>query len=467
MPEKWYLLGKGFYTPMINAFGITSSLPITQDVINQTLKHLMNTYTLFRMCIKTNEDGVLCFCKMGTDTLNNIKAEIRIDTDWKIAVDELRDNHIFDFETGPLWKCIFLPNATINDNLGENPLQHNCVVIFIQDHSINDGIGSVEMMQTFMLILNELLDENEVDTHLSPPVLPMDYSLDLMHRNALKNILILLGQTLLTFKCMKCFLDWILDQSLPKQSDEQVVSDKDRKLQGEKTTRTDLKILGKKETRKLIQACKNNGCTVQGAIQAASNVALLRAFDTHGIKRPLDLKNCVPMDLRKRLPKILPGFQLGSYGYSKSIVLDFEEGVIQADAERLWKFARQITEVVRAKVKELLPLPMEMYILSGCTDRYFDRLMKLDMMRHHSLLISSLGRFTVPDSATTHARPVGFLFSTSASRFDLMFTAYAVTINDQLSISHSYYPHTTSASMTKDYIYEFQEVMELLIKDGK
>ena len=334
MPEKWYLAGKGFYTPMINAFGITSSLPMTQDVINQTLKHLMNTYTLFRMCIKTNEDGVLCFCKMGMNTLNSIKAEIRIDTDWKIAVDELRDNHIFDFETGPLWKCIFLPNATINDNLGGNPLQHNCVVIFIQDHSINDGIGSIEMMQTFMRILNELLDENEVDTHLSPPVLPLDYSLDLMDQmSALKKILILLGQTLLTFKCTTSFLDWIIDQSLPKQFEEQ--ADKHRKIEGEKTTRTDLKILGKKETRKLIQACKNNGCTVQGAIQAASNEALLRTFDEHGIKRPLDLKNYVPIDLRKRIPKILSRFQLGSYGYRMSIVLDIEEGVIEADTERL------------------------------------------------------------------------------------------------------------------------------------
>ena len=151
-----------------------------------------------------------------------------------------------------------------------------------------------------------------------------------------------------------------------------------------------------------------------------------------------------------------------------SIVLDIEEGVIEADAERLWKFARQTTEVVHAKVKEILPLPMGMYILSGCIDRYFDRLMKLEMMRHHSLLcVSSLGRFTVPDSATTHAKPVGFLFSPSASRCDLKFTAYAATINDQLSISHSYYPHTTSESMTKDYIREFEEVIEFLIKDGK
>ena len=106
----------------------------------------MNTYTLFRMCIKTNKDGVCCFCKMEADTLNNIKAEINNNMDWKIAVDELRENHILDFENGPLWKCIFMPNATINDNLGENPLQHNYVVIFIQDHCINDGIGSIEMM---------------------------------------------------------------------------------------------------------------------------------------------------------------------------------------------------------------------------------------------------------------------------------------------------------------------------------
>ena len=96
---------------------------------------------------------------METDTLNNIKVEIRINTDWKIAADEKREGNDFDFENGPLWKCIFLPNTAMNNDLTEDLLQHNCVVIFVQDHAINDGIGSVEMIKQFMSILNRLLDK--------------------------------------------------------------------------------------------------------------------------------------------------------------------------------------------------------------------------------------------------------------------------------------------------------------------
>ena len=88
--ENTQLASKGYYTPIVNAFGITSSLPITQDIINQTLKHLINIHTLFRMCVRRNKDGALSY-KMETGTLNNIKAEIRLDTDWKIAADENRE----------------------------------------------------------------------------------------------------------------------------------------------------------------------------------------------------------------------------------------------------------------------------------------------------------------------------------------------------------------------------------------
>ena len=176
--ENTQLASKGFYTPIVNAFGITSSVPVTQDIINQTLTHLINIHTLFRMCIRRNKDGALSFYKMDTDTLNNIKAEIRIDTDWKIAADEKREGNDFDFENGPLWKCIFLPNAAMNNDLTEDLLQHNCVVIFVQDHAINDGIGSVEMIKQFMSILNRLLDNRKVETSLSPPVLPTEYFLN-------------------------------------------------------------------------------------------------------------------------------------------------------------------------------------------------------------------------------------------------------------------------------------------------
>ena len=82
---------------------------------------------------------------MDVEVLNNIQVEIRDDTDWKIVTDEKRDSNVFYFENGPLWKCVFLPNATMNNTLTEDLLQYNCVVIFIQDHVINDGTGTVQM----------------------------------------------------------------------------------------------------------------------------------------------------------------------------------------------------------------------------------------------------------------------------------------------------------------------------------
>ena len=66
----------------------------------------------------------------------------------------------------------------MNNDLTEDLLEYNCVVIFVQDHAINDGIGSVEMIKQFMSILNRLLDNKKVETPLSPPVLPTEYFLN-------------------------------------------------------------------------------------------------------------------------------------------------------------------------------------------------------------------------------------------------------------------------------------------------
>ena len=68
-----------------------------------------------------------------------------------------KNKDIFDSENGPLWKCIFLPNASINNNGAENLLKYNCALIFVQDHAINDGVGTVQMMKDFLFILNQLL----------------------------------------------------------------------------------------------------------------------------------------------------------------------------------------------------------------------------------------------------------------------------------------------------------------------
>ena len=277
--ENTQFASKGFYTPIVNAFGITSSVPSTQDTINQTLKHLMNIHTLFRMCVKRNKDGVLCFYKMETDTLNNIKAEIHTDTEWKIAADKKREGHDFDFENSPLWKCIFLPNAAMNNDLIEDLLQHNCVVIFVQDHAINDGIGSVEMTKQFMSILNRLLDNKKVETPVSPPVLPTEYFLNQKHpMTAFQKSLKLLLPKLLRFKCTSPLLLWIINKFVIKN----VNVEEDSRT---KTNGSYLQMISRKETKNLVQACRNNGCTVQGAIQAAS-------------KR---INTSVTIDMRRRL----------------------------------------------------------------------------------------------------------------------------------------------------------------------
>ena len=84
--ERWYYALKGMGSPIVNGLGITSSVPLTPTIINETLKHLIRMHTLLRLCIRKNEDGVLSFYRMPTNTLNNIETEVREETDWENVI---------------------------------------------------------------------------------------------------------------------------------------------------------------------------------------------------------------------------------------------------------------------------------------------------------------------------------------------------------------------------------------------
>ena len=81
--ERWYYALKGMGSPIVNGLGITSSVPLTPTIINETLKRLMKMHTLLRACIRKNENGVLSFYKLPTKTLNIIETEVCEEADWE------------------------------------------------------------------------------------------------------------------------------------------------------------------------------------------------------------------------------------------------------------------------------------------------------------------------------------------------------------------------------------------------
>ena len=81
------------------------------------------------------------------------------------------------------------------------------------------------------------------------------------------------------------------------------------------------------------------------------------------------------------------------------------------------------------------------------------------------LLVSTLGSFSISESNTIFAKPTGFPFSVITTRFGPVFTTYAATLDDQMSITHSYYPHVTSKYIAREYFSKFKAILELLTKD--
>ena len=357
--ERYLHAAKG----MVTGIGITSNLPLTEAVVNQTLKHLMNMHTLLRMCIRKNEEDILYFRNMETNTKDKVQAEIRNGTNWNTVVDENTTSAIFDSENGPLWKCIFLPNATMNNDSEKNLSKYNCVVIFVQDHAINDGVGTMEMIKSFMIIVNQLLNKKAVDTKLSLPVLPQEYFLNKRYPiSAFQKGLILLGQVITSFELIAACLIWIRIKVTTNIFVQRVGLEEEKSQQFVKSSKSYLQILSKKETRNLVQACKNNRCTVQSAIQAASNVALAHILEKHGSQYSVNLMNFVPIDLRRILDNPM-AIQASAFGKRVLFELNIAKHILQLDTKQLWKLARDIRKVVHTRIDKQQHLNLQICLV--------------------------------------------------------------------------------------------------------
>ena len=460
--ERFYYGVKGMGSPIVNGLGITSSVPLTPTIINETLKHLMKMHTLLRMCIRKNEDGVLSFYKMAKNTSNSIEAEVREETDWETVIYlNQRKGDIFDSENGPLWKCIFLPNATIKNDSDENLLKYNSALIFVQDHAINDGVGTVFMMKNFMFILNQLLAGKKLETNISPPVLPLEYFLNQKFpMNVIKKCLIIFLQTLLSFECITSCIIWVKSKFETNILFERLEGERNSKCV--KTTRFHVHILKAKETKRLVQACRNNGCTVQGIIQAASNKALADILHARGVKGPVDLNTLVPVNLRRRLHDFSKQCKASTYVKGLKISQD----TLHLNSKCIWSLARNFSEGIHANVENNRYLEPLLYVKCVMIERYFNRVKKIGRSTNNvSLLVSSLGRFSISESNTVFAKPTGFPFSIITTTYGPAFITYAATFDDQMSITHTYYPHVTSEYITNEYITQFKAILEHLTKD--
>ena len=218
-----------------------------------------------------------------------------------------------------------------------------------------------------------------METPLSPPVLPTEYFLNQMHpMTAFQKCFKLLFQTLLSFKCTTSLLLWIINKFVIK--DVKVEEDSPTK-----TTRSHLQMFSRKETKNLVQACRNNGCTVQGTIQAASSVALLHILRKEGKKLPHKINTSVSLDMRRRLLDDSAEFLTGSHAAQLRKGIDIGEEILQLDRSTtlLWKFARQSTNALHTKIKENQHLVnVLMYVPAAFIEKHFSLLMKVCRLCH-------------------------------------------------------------------------------------
>ena len=190
---------------------------------------------------------------------------------------------------------------------------------------------------------------------------------------------------------------------------QQMGLEEERNPQCVKSTRCHVQIMKTKETRSLVQTCRKNGCTVQGIIQAVSNMAIADILHARGAKGPINVITCVPIDIRQRILDLSNQYQWSPYVKSLLIGHKTAKDSLLFNSKLLWNLARNFCNTVHSQIEKMPFLNSQCYIHCMVLERYFNRVKKINRRANDvSLVVSSLGRFAVSQSNITFQNQLDF-----------------------------------------------------------
>ncbi len=456
---------------MTSAIGVTSKIKLTEETIRDALYILMKRHALLSMCIRRNSDNMLHFYEMEVESVD---LTVREDCSWEKVVEETRGFDQFDTAYGPLWRVIFMPNAKLeantadcavenetnseaDDELENTEFAHNSVVVFVQDHAINDGVGTVTLNKDFIFILNELLNGREIDAARPPPMPPQEYYIN---KNKRANIMIhfikMLHLTLASFIPFAKIGMFVTNYSMLSNCFVKYCGlEKQRNREAKKTTRVQLRYLNLDETQMLVEKCKENECTVQGVIQAACNLALTKMMCDGGAKLPLTFFTGVPMDSRKRIIDGSYTNDCSEYG-GFLFILHYtkHDKAMNMNVESFWNVARYSSKQVHYEITRYWKwLHHTGDFLTLMLDQGYALEKYWNYGRGFSPIVAStIGKFTFMGYQDDMLiKPSGIMFSVAGHTSGPIFGTYAITIDGKMSISSTYYPHVTSDAKAREF----------------
>ena len=431
----------------VNHWGTVSSVllldseeELNQDHLRKALRLLPKRFPLLRMRI--NERGSEAFFE-EMDSPDTVDFEVfdGITADnWAEGFDAEINGALFNIETGPLWRVRLL-----KETLANGKFRNALVFTFL--HVTCDALSIFELQKTLLEFLTSLQRGEEVEVNslpLGPPVEAL--TSDLVKTSVLERLLF---SSFFVLQRVKTFFvkpepNQYLSVCPPVANSHPLVS---------KRTCLLSRNLSEEETRLLIKSCKENKCTVHGAITASTHLAMARILQPkQDIKTPVCVNSTYSISLRKDCQPKVNNDALGAYVSASTLSIPIPL-VDPGDEQGFWEFARACTrevhtQLVSGKHRNLLKFYKCIDIPTYCKMTEF----KYNEGRRSQIFnINNYGAQETNQSEESPYKFAGLYFGVHETTMGPTFGHNILTVDGKLYWAVNYFPHVTTKTQAEDF----------------
>ena len=432
----------------VNHWGTVSSVllldskeELNQDHLRKALSLLPKRFPLLRMRIK-ERGSEACFEEMESPDTVDFEVLDGITADkWEEGFDEEINGALFNTETGPLWRVRLL-----RETLVEGKFRNTLVFTFL--HVICDALSIFELQKKVLEFLTSLHSGEEFEVGS----LPFRPAMDSLMANVIYPSVgeKLLFSSYFTLQRVKTFFTKPQNLYLSVYPP---VAHSDRSV----TKKTCLlsRILSEEETRLLVTSCKENKCTVHGAITASTHLAMARILkqNKHDLQTPVSVESAYSVSLRKYCQPKVNDDEFGLYVCVSALTVPVPL-LYPDDKQGFWDFARACSREVHTQLSsgKHLTVP-KMY---HCIDipvycRMSDHKHN-EGRRPQIITITNCGALKTQQSEKSPYRFGGMYFGLRGEKLGHVFGNNILTVDGKLYWAVEHFPHVTTKTQAEDFI---------------
>lgn len=426
---------------------LKSKISLQDDHIHQALVILSQRQPMLRTVIvrKLRGNTTEKYFKLVPQDKPNIDIQRSkvLARDWVMAWPKIVCSE-FDTEKGPLWRANILQEEFLSDMK-----TYLNTILFVFSHSAVDGISSLKFCEQFLCNLNAIAEGCVIKEVQSLPMLPGAAEL-VSHKTQWPQWQKYLGLPRLS----RMLLRFLIPLQIRRMARNPFYSCYPPPIERKQEGKPMIEVceLTKKETSKLIAACKRNGCTVHGAMLTACNIAFSKLI-ARAPGKGISLESSSAVNVSRDCWPNVPEDYLGNFVAELRLKLP-----AQAELQHFWGSAKRTTVQLHEKVKRGLHLKDNVAMVETVGSDFFasEILSSPDpeniMRMSTCFLLSNAGRFVWKASPDQHFQPVQCFFTAAGHRNTTVCCHFIVTVNGKLSWVVSYNDALVSAEQANEFL---------------